>query len=151
MALRGAFDDLALPVTSFMAEYQITNTALASGALPAAAFTGATFNVINSSVATALTTPTAAAIYAQLVSVLQAAGLPVPQQNIANSTFFENGGPTWEVRISSSVVGPLVVTGGTGVTIVGTASIAQNTSIDFILALTSPTTATLTRIGSGAV
>lgn len=151
MAQRGVFDDLAFPVTSFLPEIQVTATAQASGVIPVAAIVGATFNVLNSSVATALTTPTAAAIYAQLVAVLQAAGIQVPQQNIANSAFFANGGPTWEVRIGNTAA-QLTISAGTGVTIVGTATVATTTgTTDFVLALTSPTTATLTRIGTGTI
>lgn len=151
MAQRGVFDDLALPVTSFIPEIQVTATAQASGVIPVAAIVGATFNVLNSSVATALTTPTAAAIYAQLVAVLQAAGIQVPQQNIANSPFFANGGPTWEIRIGNTAA-QLTISAGAGVTIVGTATVATTTgTTDFVLTLTSPTTATLTRIGTGSI
>lgn len=151
MAQRGVFDDLALPVTSFIPEIQVTATAQASGVIPVAAIVGATFNVLNSSVATALTTPTAAAIYAQLVAALQAVGIQVPQQNIANSPFFANGGPTWEIRIGNTAA-QLTISAGAGVTIVGTATVATTTgTTDFVLTLTSPTTATLTRIGTGSI
>jgi hypothetical protein len=151
MALRGAFDDLALPVTSYVAEYQVTSISQASGVIPASALVGATFNFLIQSGATALTLPTAAALYAQLQSVLQAAGLPNPLQNMANSVFFENGGLTCGVRISNSNAGALTVTTGAGITLTGSfASIATTTTIDAILTFTSPTTATLVRVGSGA-
>lgn len=151
MAQRGVFDDSAFPVTSFIPEIQVTATAQASGVIPVAAIVGATFDVLTTSGATALTLPTAAAIYAQLVSALQAVGIQVPQQNIANSPFFANGGPSWEVRITNTNAGALTVSTGAGITLTGSfAAIAQNTSVDAVLVLTSPTTATLTRIGSGA-
>jgi hypothetical protein len=151
MALRGAFDDLALPVTSFVAEIQVTATAQASGVIAPAALVGATFNILTSSVATALTLPTAAAIYAQLVSVLQAAGLSNPLQNIANGVFFENGGVPCEVRFANSAAA-LTISTGAGITLVGSfAAIATGATVDAVLNLTSPTTATLTRIGSGVV
>lgn len=151
MAQRGVFDDLALPVTSFIPEIQVTATAQASGVIPVAAIVGATFNVVQASAATSLATPTAAALYAQLVAVLQAVGIQVPQQNIANSPFFANGGPSWEVRFSNTSGGTLAITAGSGVTLVGTfTGIATLTCVDAVVVLTSPTTATITRIGSGA-
>lgn len=151
MALRGAFDDLALPVTSFIPEIQVTATAQASGVIAPAALVGATFNILTSSGATALTLPTAAALYAQLVADLQAAGLSNPLQNIANGVFFENGGVTCEVRISNSNAGTLTLTTGAGITLTaGAPVVAATGTVDFILVLTSPTTATMTRIGSGA-
>jgi hypothetical protein len=151
MAQRGVFDDLALPVTSFIAEIQLTATAQASGVIAPAALVGATFNILSSSGATALTLPTAAALYSQLQSVLQAAGLPNALQNLANGVFFENGGVTFEVRIANTNAGALTISTGSGITLTaGAAIVALTGTVDFLLSLTSPTTAVMTRIGSGA-
>lgn len=150
MALRGAFDDLSLPATAFMAEIQVNSTAQASGAIAANLLVGAKYNILLTSVSTALTTPTAAAMYAQLVSVLQAAGLPNPLQNIANPVFNENGGISFEIRISTSGAG-LTISANTGVTISGTATVATGSYRDFLVDLTSPTTATITNLGGGTV
>lgn len=151
MALRGAFDDLALPVTAFLAELQVNSTAQASGAIAANLLVGAKYNILSTSVSTALTTPTAAAMYAQLVSVLTTAGLPNPLQNLANPVFNENGGSiSFEIRISTSGAG-LTISAGTGVTISGTATIATGAYRDFLVNMTSPTTAVVTNLGGGTL
>jgi hypothetical protein len=149
MALRGAFDDLAIPVTGFLPENQFSTTSQASGAILATALVGACYNILTSSGATALTTPTAAQMYAQLVADLQVLGFSNPLQNLANALFNENGGVTFEIRIQNSNASTLTLTGGTGVTIVGTATIATASYRDYAVCLTSPTTATLTNLGGG--
>lgn len=151
MALRGAFDDLAFPVTSYLPENQLTTTAQASGAIAANLLVGACYNILTQSGATALTTPSAAQLYAQFVQALQANGLSNPLQNLANPVFNENGGVTFQVRVVNSNASTLTLTAGAGVTITGTATIITVNYRDYSVVLTSPTTAVFTNLGGGAL
>lgn len=83
----------------------------------------------------ALTLPTVAALIASLPSVVQAN--PV--------------GITWQLRILNTSSGAFAwtVTTNTGWTLNGSMAVAQNTFVDFVLTITSATTASLQRVGSG--
>jgi len=150
MALRGAFDDLALPAADYLPVVAVTTTAQASGVAPVAGFAGAQQNVLVSSAATALTTPTAAQIYAQFVSALQLAGLANPGQNTALSAGIL--GSSYIVEIVNSDASGLTLTAGTGVTFVGTNVIAAAAgSRTYAVNIVSPTVVTMTSIGSGGI
>jgi hypothetical protein len=70
-------------------------------------------------------------------------GFATPQNNVLGTTF--------RVRVLNSDASTLTLTGGTGVTISGTATVLTNSWRDYAVALTSPTTLTLTSIGSGTI
>lgn len=149
MSMRGVFDDLMLPGSAYFPEQQYTAITQASGTLPVAAIVGATNNVMSQSGATALTLPTAAAIYAQLLQAL-ASVLPVPQANIVNGLF--NGGAlNWTVTFINTNGGTLTLSAGTGITLTGTATLATSTTRTYVVTLTSPSTATFQNIGSGSL
>ncbi|WP_155626029.1 hypothetical protein [Burkholderia vietnamiensis] len=83
----------------------------------------------------ALTLPTVANLIASLPSVVQAN--PV--------------GMTWQLRVINSSGGAFswTVTTNTGWTLSGTQSVAQNTFRDFVVTITSATTATIQSVGTG--
>jgi len=83
----------------------------------------------------ALTLPTVAALIAALPSAVQAN--PV--------------GITWQLRVINSSSGAFAwtVTTNTGWTLGGTQSVAQNTWRDFVVTITSPTTASIQSVGTG--
>jgi hypothetical protein len=145
MAARGVFDDSIFPGSAFLAETQISSTGTATTLTAAQACGGCETYVIATTAAT-LATPSAAAIYAQLVQLLQVSqaqggpGVATPQNNIV--------GASYRIRVIST--SGLTVSGGTGVTLVGTGVIAAASWRDFTVQITSPTTITLTSVGSGA-
>lgn len=83
----------------------------------------------------ALTLPTVANLIAALPSAVQSS--PV--------------GITWQLRILNTSSGAFAwtVTTNTGWTLNGSMVVAQNTFVDFVLTITSATTATLQRVGTG--
>jgi hypothetical protein len=114
-----------------------TNNATASTTLTAAEMTGGTVDVIAAmtgslTAAATLTTDTAANIVAAA-----SPNMPV--------------GVQYKLRIinESSAAFAWTLAGGTGVTITGTATIAQDTWREFIVDITSATTVTLQNIGTG--
>lgn len=108
----------------------VTTTA-ASGALNVGDMEGAGIVYLASSLATALTTRTAAQIFA----------------GIANgyASF------AYTLRVLNTNAGTLALTGGTGVTITGTAIVATNTFRDYLVTLVSATAVTLQSVGAGTV
>jgi hypothetical protein len=115
-----------------------SNTAVASTTLTAANLLGS-FDTVYLNMTGALTgaanatLPTVAALAAAMPTGAVAAGQ----------------GYTFEVINSSSGAFAWTVVTNTGWTLVGTMSVAQNTSRTFALIFTSPTTATLTSVGTG--
>lgn len=107
---------------------QFTSIASGSGTLSAGNIEGAGFTVLATSGATALTTRTAAQMIAQ-------AGLIV--------------GQSYVLRVYNTNAGTLTLTGGTGVTITGTATIATAVTRDYAVTVNSATTITMQNIGSG--
>lgn len=113
-----------------------TNTATASATATAAQMAGANTCALNMTGtlagAATLTTATAAAIIAQ-------AGSPPV-------------GASWIVRVGNSSSGNFAwtIAGGTGVTVNGTATVAQNTFRDFLATVGANSTLTLQSIGVGA-
>lgn len=109
---------------------QYTSIATGNGALTAAQVAGAPDVTLATSGATALTTPTAAQIIAQM-------------------------GPNWQVgasyrlRVINTNAGTLTLTGGTGVTINGTATLATATFRDYLVTLATATTITMQNVGAG--
>lgn len=101
-----------------------------NGTMAAGAMEGAGFVTLATSGATALTTRTAAQIFA---------GVP-----------FAAVGTSWIFRVYNTNGGTLTLTGGTGVTITGTATIATNVTRDYCVTINSATTLTMQNIGAGA-
>lgn len=144
MAARGVFDDSIFPGSAFIAETQTSSTTVA--AITAAQACGACETYIIQTVATTCVLPSAAAIYAQLVSLLQVSvpqggpGVATPQNQIV--------GMSYRLRVISTAGS--TVSGGAGVTVTGTATTGVASWRDFVVTITSPTTLTLTSVGSGA-
>lgn len=108
--------------------FQYTSISSGNGTLSAGNIEGAGFTVLATSGATALTTRTAAQMIAQ-------AGLAV--------------GQSYVLRVYNTNGGTLTLTGGTGVTITGTATIATNVTRDYGVSVTGAAAITLQNIGSG--
>lgn len=108
---------------------QFTSISSGNGTLAAGAIEGAAFCTLATSGATALTTRTAAQMLAQ-----------VPNGQI---------GMTWLVRVYNTNAGTLTITGGTGVTVTGTATIATNIFRDYQAQITGTAALTLQNIGAG--
>ena len=139
MTTLGVFRDDFYPQFTALPSYQYSSTSQASGVIPVANIAGAAECYMTQSGATALSTPTAAAMYAQLIQSLVLAGVSPNSLN----------GTTYFVRIINTNGGTLTLTGGTGVTFLGTATLATNTSRDFIVTVTSPVTVTFQSVGTG--
>lgn len=110
-------------------------TNAAAGATTAAAgdLTGANFVAANYSAVGAanLTTRTAAQMFADHGAII---------------------GQTYELEImNSNAGGPVTLIGGTGVTVTGTATIANGTARFFIVTFNSATAVTIQNVGSGAI
>jgi hypothetical protein len=154
MTALGAFRDDFYNASAALTTAQFTSTSQASGTLAAAALAGAQENYILSSGATALTTDTAANIIARLQNVVAAAYAaaltgfgasvnPTPGvPNLFNLSFV--------VVIENTNAGTLTITGGTGVTLVGTATILTVNQRTWVVTITSPTTVTMQTVGAQA-
>lgn len=160
MAFQGVFRDDFYNSISALAQSQITATAQASGAVLAAsnlAGAGDTYlSASGSATAVAYTTDTAVNIIAWLQSavaaaykaalagfgagVLPANGVP----NLFNLTY------TLTIINFNSASGVITLTGGLGVTISGTNTIAVGASRTYVVTITSPTTLTITNVASGS-
>lgn len=108
---------------------QYASTSVASGTLAAGNMEGAAYCVLTQSGATALTTRTAAQMFAT-----------VPNAVV---------GFSWVVRIINTNAGTLTLTMDATVTATGTLTLVTNTFRDFILTFTSATAATMKQIGTG--
>lgn len=123
MATRSTGDISNLP------DYVYQTTAAVSGVITAGLLTGGTMSVLSSSGATALTTPTAAALLAASPN----GGL----------------GSQWLIRIINTNGGTLTITADATVTITGTRTLATNTWREFICTILTATTASWQQIGTG--
>lgn len=112
-----------LPVAQFV------SISAGNGTLAAGNMEGAAFCTLASSGATAMTTRTAA----QLIAA-------IPGWQI---------GDTYMLRVFNSNAGTLTLTGGTGVTITGTATIATSITRDYMVSMTAAATVTMQNLGSG--
>lgn len=116
-----------------VAEAQFTTAALTAGTLAAGAITGAAITVLQNTGATpgAQTVRTAALMLADFVGA--------------------SVGFSYILRIVNTGAGTLTLTGGgaTGVTVTGTATVAQNVFRDYLVTFNTNTTATIQSIGSG--
>jgi hypothetical protein len=156
MTALGAFRDDVYNAINVLTNAQFTATAQAAGVLSATAMASAVENYVASSVATALTTDTATNIIAQLQQAVALAykstitgfgasvNPPLGVPNLFNLTFFLN--------ITNTNGTTLTLTGGTGVTLIGTSqAIATANERSWIGTVTSPTTITLQSLGLVAV
>ena len=137
MASLGVYEDKYLPVGYNQAPSQYTSISQASGVIPVAAFCGALNTFLLTSGATALTTPAAAAIYQQYLPTVR---------EIGRSSY---GGMRYTIRIANSNAGTLTITADSSITTTGTLTIASGTWREFVISITSPTTANMQGIGSG--
>jgi len=108
---------------------QYTSISAGNGTLAAGNMEGAADVTLASSGATAMTTRTAAQIIA----------------NIPNA----QTGMSYRLRVYNTNAGTLTLTGGTGVTITGTATIATNVWRDYYVTITGASTITMQNLGSG--
>lgn len=108
---------------------QNTSISAASGVIPAANVAGAQFVTLTQSGATALTTPTAAAMLAAI----------------------PNGvvGTVWRLRVINTNGGTLTITADASVTATGTLTLATQTWRDFDMKIVTATTATMVSVGTG--
>lgn len=158
MGALGAFRDDVYNADAVLTGVQVTARTDASGAtLPASVLAGAKITVLEESgqAATAYTTDTAANIIAwlqQAVAVALRASIigggnfgtglnpPVGVPNLFNMTYL--------LRITNANTGTITLTGGTGVTFVGAATLVTLTFTDFMVTVTGPAQITITRAGT---
>ena len=141
MATRGVFDDNFFQGDDYLLGCQFSSTSVASGTLLATQTCGASETYLTQSGATALTLPSAAAVYAQLILLLTQQSCATPG-NLAASVVYK-------LRIINTNAGTLTLTAGTGNTLTGTATLATQTWRDFVVTVTSPTTITYQSVGTG--
>lgn len=108
---------------------QYVSTAEGNGTMAAGQMEGALDCILATSGATALTTRTAAQIYANIPGVQL--------------------GMTYRLRVFNTNAGTLTLTGGVGVTITGTATIATAVWRDYLVTIDSATAVTVQNIGAG--
>jgi hypothetical protein len=156
MGSLGVFRDEFYNAADALTVAQFTSTSQASGTLVAAAMAGARVTYVLSSGATALTTDTAANIIAQLQSAVAAAqkanvggfaaalgSTPPPGvPNLFNMSYI--------LTIENTNAGTLTITGGTGVTLVGTATMLTVTQRTWVVTVTGPASITMQTVGSQA-
>lgn len=112
-----------------LAAEKFTSISAGNGTFSAGDMEGARWVNLASSGATAMTTRTAA----QLIAA-------IPNMQI---------GDTYHLHIFNSNGGTLTLTGGTGVTITGTATIATNITRDYMVSMTGAATITMQNLGAG--
>lgn len=154
MTATGVFRDDFYNSVNVLTNSQTTTTAQASGVLSATVLASAVENYITSSGATALTTDSAVNIIAQLQQAVAVAykntiqgfgagvNPPIGIPNLFNFSFF--------VQIGNTNAGTLTLTGGAGVTFVGTATILTASQRGFSVTVTSPTTVVFSTTGSSS-
>jgi hypothetical protein len=158
MTAQGVFRDDFYNAANVLAQSQYTASTQNGGVLAATALAGAGDAYValsGNAGAQALTTDTGANIIAQLQTAVAAAY----KANILSSAANISPPPgvpnlfnlTWTLTIinNNSASGVVTLTGGTGVTIVGTNTLAISTSRVFVCTVTSATTVTLQNAGSG--
>lgn len=150
----GVFRDDFYNAAAVLPVSQYTATAQASGTIAASAMAGAQDVNILASAATALTTDTAANIIAALqtaVATAYAASLggfaasvnaPPGVPNLFNLTYL--------LSIHNTDASTLTITGGTGVTLVGTATVLTANTRIWQVQITGPTTITMQTFGAAA-
>jgi hypothetical protein len=153
MTALGVFRDDYYNAISVLTVAQYTVTAQASGVLAASALAGAEECFILSSAATALTTDSALNIIAALQNAVAvawrasqiggggfAAGVnpPIGAPNLFNIS--------WLVSIQNTA-GAMTLTGGAGVTLLGSAVTASGDTRTWIVTVTSPTTISMQTVG----
>lgn len=149
MTTLGVFRDDYYNPLSAVPQAQIKSTVQNGGLLPANLLSGAQDTYLNASGQTgaqAMTTDTAANIVANIVSVIQAgAAGSFPAPNLNGSTY------TLTISNLNASAGTITLTGGVGVTIVGTNTVVFGNQVVFVVSITSPTNITVTRVYSDSV
>jgi hypothetical protein len=123
--------------------YSTFAAGVVAGTIPANVLTGALDVFLNSAATTpgTQTTRTAAQLWADAVAQFGTA---------LNDPAIATNGLQYTLTIAQTGAGTLTLAGGTGVTVTGTATIAQNTSRQYIVNLT-PNAATFTDVLSATV
>ena|ERR1700761_889202 len=133
----GVFRDGYYNPVNILPRAQSTTISQASGVLAATAMVGGQDTFVTTSGATALTTDSAANILSTLYAALvnNSGSSPAPRKWSTMS---------WLLNIINTNASTLTLTGGAGVTISGTATIATNTSRNYLVTITNSA-------GSGAI
>jgi hypothetical protein len=139
----------ALAQSQYTATTQLTGTVLAAAAMAGA---GDCYVTASGTAATAITTDSAINIIAQI----QIAVATAYKQGLGSFAAGVNPPPgvpnlfnmTWTLTINNQNSGTMTLTGGTGVTITGTNTIATVTSRVFVVTINSPTTVTMQSVGA---
>jgi len=150
MATLGVFRDDFYNAISVLPQSQYKTTTQNGGTLVAANMCGAGDCYLAASgqtAAQAVTTDSAVNIINQLLAAT--AGQAVPTGNGIPNTV----SVTWTLTIinNNTSSGQITLTGGAGVTITGTNTIAITTSRIYLCTITGPSTITMQNVGSGTV
>jgi hypothetical protein len=150
MTALGVFRDDYYNAVSVLPQTQYNATTLASGStLPASLLSGAGEVWISSSGGVAVAYTTDSAI--NIIAAIQIAVANAYKQGLGSFAAGVNPPPgvpnlfnvTWTLYINNQNTGILTLSGGTGVTISGTATIAADTTRAYIVTVNSPTTVTI--------
>jgi UDP-N-acetylmuramyl tripeptide synthase len=135
-AKQGAVDaSFALDILQLLsAQFSATNVSAA--VIPAGLITGTAEVYLSSTGAngTTITTRTAAQLYADLQAATGLANI---------------NGWSYQLRITNTSGGITTLGAGTGVTLTGTMTIANNTFRDFVVTVNNPNSITITSVGTG--
>jgi hypothetical protein len=157
MTALGVFRDDFYNAVSALAQSQVNATTLASGSvLPAFLIAGAGDCYINASGGAAVSYTTDSAI--NIIAQIQNAVATAYKQGLgsfAAGVNPPNGAPnlfntTWSLEINNQNSGSITLTGGTGVTLIGTnaGTIVTATARQYVVTITSPTTVTIQSVGA---
>jgi hypothetical protein len=157
MTALGVFRDDFYNAVSALAQSQFNATTLATAStLPAALLAGAGDVYLSSSGGVAVAYTTDSAI--NIIALIQIAVANAYKQGLGSFAAGVNPPPgvpnlfnmSWTLTINNQNTGAITLTGGAGVTLVGTnaATIATVTSRVYVVTVTSPTTVTMQSEGS---
>jgi hypothetical protein len=155
MTALGVFRDDFYNAVAALAATQSSATTLASGStLPASLIAGSAEVWLTSSGGAAVAYTTDSAI--NIIAAIQIAVANAYKQGLGSFAAGVNPPPgvpnlfnvTYTLHINNQNSGILTLTGGTGVTIAGTATIATVTMRAYAVTITSPTTVTIQSMGA---
>jgi hypothetical protein len=156
MTALGVFRDDFYNAVSALAQSQVVTTTAGTSTLPASSIAGAGDCYLDVSGGAAVTYTTDSAI--NIIAAIQNAVAVAYKQGLGSFAAGVNPPPgvpnlfnmSWTLTINNQNSGSITLTGGAGVTLVGTnaATIVTVTSRVYVVTITSPTTVTVQSVGA---
>lgn len=159
MTYLGAFRDDFYNAAAVLAQAGTAPTTQASGTIlggPTMVGAQDQYVLFSGGAALAITTDSAVNIIAALQQAIAVAAKAQGAAGFAQGVQSPIGVPNlfnlaYTLTISNAGTGAITLTAGAGVTLVAGAAVAASGTVTFVVAITSPTTVSITRVGSGTV